>query len=675
MKSQTGRRITRPCIAVAGILLASGTAQLTSASAQTTAETFPKQNPTQAFAELKVLGTNGNPIRMPVDDWDGAKRRVASDPAWGKWLTERRTDMDDWMAKRQDHVEWMAGWWHDFVSPKDGSFLTFTPDEPGEETLRSPSDPKVKLTPKLRAAWVYSFRTSHANHMVTAAQLYKLTSEKKYADWAAAQLDFYADNFSKWPTEGPLARKIAAGQPRGSHLMWQSLDEAVDLIKYVNTARFLGDYVTPERKQMWFTKLFKPECEILLQSFSQIHNISCWHHAAIGCVAVYYQDPGLWNSAVEAKYGIKDQLARGVTSDYLWYEQSLGYNSYVVMALLPFFEFASLSGDAPKLQQEMDIAENLMLAPIAMRFPSGRLPNPADGKVGNAPDTGLLASAARLFPTTIGAATRAKKYDWDTLLDPPTASTATPILTPVVSRNMESSQMAILRKGPWQVYFHFGQLTSSHSQAEALNYEAFYEKTDITHDPGTVGYGSPLHKGFYATGIVHNVPLIDGIGQEGWSKGKLLQFDGTKAQVSAIQPTYRKNASAERTLTIDGNRLTDTLTVKTTDNMPHELGTLVQIQGKAILPSTFQPDTSLTQPGQPAPFTHWKEITSATFTDSASFVVTFSDGRKQKIEFSLPGTFTVTHATAPDYPPGERETFYIRKRGTDAVFKTVFSPE
>ena len=48
------------------------------------------------------------------------------------------------------------------------------------------------------------------------------------------------------------------------------------------------------------------------------------------------------------------------------------------------------------------------------------------------------------------------------------------------------------------------------AQAEALNFSAFYGDTDITHDPGTVGYGSPLHKGYYTRGLNHNVPLLNG---------------------------------------------------------------------------------------------------------------------------------------------------------------------
>ncbi|MES2461862.1 MAG: heparinase II/III family protein, partial [Armatimonadota bacterium] len=254
---------------------------------------------------------------------------------------------------------------------------------------------------------------------------------------------------------------------------------------------------------------------------------------------------------------------------------------------------------------------------------------------------------------------------------------ANPVLPAAESLNMESSRMAIMKKGPWQVYFHYGQLRVSHSQAEALNFEAFYEKTDITHDPSTVGYGSPLHKEFYSKAYAHNVPLVDGIGQEGWNPGTLIAFapDGTVARVSASQPAYRKNAQAERELVIRGSDLIDTVTIATTDKKPHELGLLFQIQGKAELPGSFQPDSSLANGTGPlAGFSYWKEVRSAPYTDRAAFVVTYPDGRKMQLTFTLPGAFTVTHALAPDAPPKRRETFYVRVPGEKAVFKTTITP-
>jgi hypothetical protein len=87
---------------------------------------FPKPSPERAFAELKHLDSKGSPLRRAREDWDGARQRAAS-PQWRSWIATRRAELDDWMANRGDRVEWIAGWWHDFVSPEDGSFLTWTP--------------------------------------------------------------------------------------------------------------------------------------------------------------------------------------------------------------------------------------------------------------------------------------------------------------------------------------------------------------------------------------------------------------------------------------------------------------------------------------------------------------------------------------------------------------------
>ncbi|MES2464717.1 MAG: alginate lyase family protein [Armatimonadota bacterium] len=520
---------------------------------------------------------------------------------------------------------------------------------------------------------------------MNSARLYRLTGEKKYADWAGEQLDFYADNLARWPVAPPPQKpgdKPGTPVKPGWRLMSQSLDEAVLLIKFVNTARILGDYVTPERKAYWFTKLFQPEAVLLSQSLLTIHNMACWQRSATACVALYYDDAALWKTAIEDRYGVRDLLAKGVTSDYLWREQSLGYNSYVTRALMPLFEFASLKGKADKLQTEMEIVENLLLAPIAMRFPTGQLPSPADGgRQGIAPDAKMLAAASRLFPTKLGIATQQTTLSWESLIDPLPPVTDTNgseevTLPPVTSLNMESSRMAILKQGPWQVFFHYGQVVRTHSEAEALHFEAFYDRTDITHDIGTTGYGAPLTQQFMVTGLAHNVPLVDGLGQEGWNPGTLRAFDAAAGRLSASQPQYRKNADAERTLEISGNTMTDTVQVTTTDNQPHELGLLVQIQGKAGLSAGFAPDTSFAGPARPAGFGYWKNPVSAAFTDTASFPVVFPDGRKMRVTIAVPGAFTITHADTPDAPPSRRETLLIRVNGaTRAMFKTVWAPE
>lgn len=623
-------------------------------------------SPEQAFAELKIFSKDGRPWRVPIEDWPGARERVANDPAWTKWLRQERAAVDGWIARRRDRVEWACGWYHDFVSPKDASHLTWTPDVPGEDVkfLTSPSDPHVEITPKIMGGWVFAFRARHAEMMERAAFLYRLTSEEKYASWAAAQLDFYAQHYLEWKPQ----RK---GQE--ARLFWQTLDEATSGIKYINTVRLLGDYVEPARKQLWWDKFFKPEADVLNKGYPIIHNIANWHRCAVAQFALVYKNEALWHEAIDGKLGLRNQIAQGITPDYLWFEQSFHYNEFVVQALITLFTQAGLAGRAPELAHEMTVGENLMLSPIYLRFPDGTLPNPADGTgIEKVPHRSFLASTYRVFPTTLGLSEAAGLRNWNTLLDPPPASPKPDALPAIKSENLERSRMALIKSGPWQIFLHYGQLNKSHAQSEALNFSAFYGETDITHDPGTVGYGSPYHKEYYTKGLNHNVPLIDGEGSAPPQPGELLAYSAEHSRVSAAQPLYRPDTTAARTLAIEGNQLIDTANIRSTSGKPHALGLALHLQGKVQLPDTFKADDTFAT-NRPAAFGYWKNVTKTTCKDQASFDVAYR-GLQIRVTFLLPGEFTVWHGSTPDVPPARREAFYLETHGTEATFITKFTP-
>jgi hypothetical protein len=622
---------------------------------------FPKTDPQRAFAELKTT-PGAWPVTGLTEDWDAARARARSTPEWREWLAAQRAAVDEWSAKRRDNVKWIAGWWHDFVSPRDGSFLAWTPDEPGELTLSSPSDPRVQLTPKLHGAWVFGFRGRHAGMILDAARLYRLTGETRYAEWAASQLDFYAANFLEWPL-----KTLADGTPC-CRLAWQSLDEAVNLVRYVSAARLLDAHASPERRQTWIGKFFRPEAELLDRTMQRIHNIACWQRSAIAHVALYAGDDALWRRAIDAPTGIRNQVLNGITGDYLWFEQSLGYNQYVVSALEPLFRYAALAGRGKALIEESAATGNLLLSPILLRFPSGLLPNPADstGGLRHAPSPQALASFYVLYPTPLGLRHAAGLRNWDTLLHPPQVPDRIPPLPEVRSRNLESSRMAILRSGPWQVFFHYGQLDRSHAQSEALNYSAAFDDIDVTHDPGTVGYGSPLHAGFYVRGIAHNVPLIDGEGQLPWRPGTLLEFSPEKAAVSARHDEYRPGVTARRALRIDGARLIDDATIELADaSAPKRLGLALHLQGELDLPAPFKPADS------PLPF--WENAASAEFQQEAVLRARIGN-RTFRVTLRAPGPFRLWRGLTPDVPPLKRESLYLELRAVKARFETILEP-
>ena len=708
------------------------------------ADTYPKPNPAAQFSDYKLYdpaNNNNRSWRAAREDWDNARTLTATDPAWKQWLADERAAVDAWMARHHDRVEWIAGWSHDGVSPKDGSALHWTDKIPGEETdhFTSPSDPRVEITPKLKAWWVVSFRGRHNRMMNTAARLYKLTGDTRYAEWAASQLDFYTDNFLKWEPQ-------RSGQ--NARLYWQTLTEASNLVIYADTVRLLGDYVAPDRLENWRKNFFYPEVDAINANFQMIHNIATWQRCAAAQVALLFHDEAMWDAALNSTYGLRAQIAQGITSDYIWYEQSLGYNNFVVNAVLTLYTAAGLHDRAPLLDTEMSASENLMLSTTAMRFPDGALPNPADNKGRqHVPNLATFASAYRVFPTKLGLAAAADTRDWDPLLDPPAAiaaayhfdpaaydtAAAIAALPPVIAHNMETTRMAILRSGPWQVYIHYGQITRSHAHAEALNYEAYYNDTDITHDTGVVGYGSPLYKGYYQQGANHNVPLIDGQGQDlnaapaesgnanlpigktesaattpnnsnllpAGARGQLISY--APAKITAAQDYYRKNARATRTLEINGDTLTDRVTLETTDNQPHTLGLTQQLQGNLKLPATFNPSAipgnaefplgttaqnaaptknrkskakNTAAPSAPAtPFAYWRDITAADYTDRATLDIAYPDNLTMRLTIALPGKFRIYHGSTPDIPPRRRETLYIEQPNqTTATFDITLAP-
>jgi hypothetical protein len=233
--------------------------------------------------------------------------------------------------------------------------------------------------------------------------------------------------------------------------------------------------------------------------------------------------------------------------------------------------------------------------------------------------------------------------------------------------------MAILKSGRWQVFAHYGQLTRSHSQSEALNYSAFFGDTDITHDPGTVGYGSPLYKGYYARGLNHNVPLVNGEGQTPPDRGELIAFSAEPARLSYAQPKYRDDARARRTLAIEGDRLVDTATIESTKG-PQKLGLALHVQGKARLPASFAADANFAK-GRPQPFGYWRDVRTATFRDRAEFEVDYGNGVVMRITLTAPGEFTLSHGSSPDVPPRRRESFYLELNtpSTEATFTTTWA--
>lgn len=644
---------------------------------------FPKLDPVANLVNMQAVEAGQSWWRQPQEDWDGARRRVREDPDWIAWLERQQTVLETWMNGPAERVEWVTGWGHEFVSPRDGSYLTWTAEIPGEDrkTLSSPSDPIVEMTPAIFRAWVTKFRGRNMIRAKDAARLGRLLEDGRYLEWAAQQLDFYADHWREWPVQNRFYGP--------SRLFAQPLMDAAYLNHLMEAYRLLEPYADPHRRERWAQELFLPQARMLGESMARIHNIAGFLRAAAAHVALECGDEALWRETIDGPWGLRRQLEDGVTSDYFWFEQSIGYHEFIISGVVPLFHAVAARGRGAELAREMAIVRNMIHAPNAVRFADNTLPNPADNaalRLRYAPLNEVLRKSYRVLPDPLSQQEARTARTWHTLIDPPPVADEVEVVMPAVtSSHLESTRMAQLKAEGWQVFFHYGQLTGSHAQAELLNFEAFYGKTPITLDPHTVGYGSPLHAEYFTQGLCHNVPLIDGLGSrlpedEVVStalpqRGEMVRFDPERKSMTARQSAYRDGVRVERSLAIKAGALHDELTMRATGNNVRFLGLALHLQAVVRERPDMESDPEFAT-DRPVAFQYWQGVKARQFQDHATFRAVCPDGRELEIRFALPGEFTVFVGSVPDSPvPQRRMAFYVETRGTAATFRTVITPQ
>ena len=632
---------------------------------------FPKPNPAGKFAEFKVLDGDGRFYRVPSEDWNGARKR-AEEPGWSKWVAARRAELEDWMSRRRDHVEWRAGWGHAFISPKDGSYLTFTPDEP-KSMLSSPTDPEVTVTPAIHAAWVNKFRGKHIEQILEAARFYRLTGEKRYLEWVTEQMDFYAENYAGME---PLQSETRKGK-----LFGNILNDAISMVALAQAARLIWDDVSGEKKVHWRQQFFYPQVRLLDGGYPCPHNIACWHRSAQGLIALLYDDSELWKEVIEGPEGLRRQLAEGVTSDYFWFEQSLGYNYFVVNALVPFFEEVARQGRMEDVIDQAAIVQNLILSPMDLRFPGGLLPNPADitGRLSMDGVVAKLGWAAHLFPTTPGEKEAAGEKSWTTLTKVPAGEPMENKPLPEVrSRLFESTRFAVLKKGDWQIFIQFGQLDRNHAQDETPGFEACYGSIPVSLDPGTVPYGSPLYKSYYKAGLADNVPLVDGRPQDGWARGEVLEFEPEKGRIVVAQRPFIPGWNVIREFQIEGDSFIDRLDLTpVAPGGETRLGFLLHLENPVSIEGGELVEISLAEfmeerlPG----FENWSDIQKRSANGEARLRIMLR-GVPFDLFIRTQGDFQIYTGRTPGNPPRhpDRLSLLVEKNGSEAGFETVLTP-
>ena len=128
----------------------------------------------------------------------------------------------------------------------------------------------------------YTHETHKANFtlMYEAGQLYQLTGEKKYADFAGKMMLAYADVYPSWGIH-PAKKEQSPGR-----MFWQNLNESMFLLHTAPSYGAVKETLSEEQRNKIETDLLRNMADFLSvgapETFNKVHNHGTWATAAVG---------------------------------------------------------------------------------------------------------------------------------------------------------------------------------------------------------------------------------------------------------------------------------------------------------------------------------------------------------------------------------------------------------
>ena len=467
---------------------------------------------------------------FPSEGWLDAARRRWEHPAFAAARAALDARCEGFHRRLPAIPGRQAGYYHDYFCPEHAVQLTAKPSEPdrhycptdGREFRGAPYDDASLwgVNDELSSAALrLAFRAALAPDVARAT-----------ADQAtsAGILLGYAEQYPDLHPSFP--------RPDGYDgiATFSALDESVWIIRLAWAFGLLGSALSEPDQHKILERLFDRASDHLWRvRWPEIHNVSVWNASALIALAIVRRDVAALDRAVDGPLGLRDQLARGVRPDGLWFEISLSYHYYTLAAAI--WGARSLLATGRSLDDGGAI-QRMFLGPLALALPDQSLPAVNDcwyhigltGEVGHGiPDSagfheiGFGWTGDRRLARVIARGTDSRPRDtlealFDGRLDIPADDAPSPTfpidhLGPsglAVLRGTSPISgdeiVAILKAGPGE---------RDHGHPDQLAIQLFGGGARLLDDLGTAGYGIPLNEGWYRATAGHNTIVVDGTSQ------------------------------------------------------------------------------------------------------------------------------------------------------------------
>ncbi len=483
-----------------------------------------------------------------IADWKANPARQAE-------IQQLVSQADAILAKGLIVPEKEGDWIFYYACPADGT--TLTAESLDRHVCRTCK--KVYTDERTLAAY-RTLLNDQLNHDCRSLGLaYALTGDVRYAAPVSAALLKLARLYPTWTRHDRWGRRGILAVVGGRRYA-QLLDEAVSAIELSKAYDLIAPAVPEADRRIVETGcLGDPVREILkYQIFAgSRNNHQTWFNAAYAVTGLAIGDETLMREGIYGRHGLLWQIKESITSDGLWYEGTLSYQRYAMMAVEETLKAAKRVGW--DFSQDARL-KSLWYGPIHLAYPNGQLPVFHDSDPSNLDSwKGMFGWGSDYFNDPVLGLYAGR---------PVAAGTSRQVLK---SNDLAGIGLAILRGGtaenPICAMMDYGPHGDHHGHPDKLNIVLYALGKEQVLDPGRLSYSVPEYESWARTTVAHNTVVIDEKNQHP-DTGKILFFEDKPdySAAFALSTGAVPGVVLKRFLVLSGEVMIDVMSVESTSS-------------------------------------------------------------------------------------------------------------
>lgn len=395
-----------------------------------------------------------------------------------------------------DNYEWISGWIHDYYCDKDGSELIF--DLNNNKYFECPICNFKYTDEKRKRAWITKYRYKIFKLLENYSKEYLENKDEEILNYIEDALNYYSLNYEKFAIhnkDGEIFATIVNASNKCGKITAQGLNEAMISIQIVNCINNINLYLNDKTRENVFNLLFYQIYELLKPQINKINNICCYEICAIAMMGIISDNKEMLEFAFNSPYSFYNQLDKGITKDYFWFEGSFHYHFFVLKPILELLKLAKVYNFYIH-KKYYDIGKKMLIQGFKCSFSDCSLPSPNDGWPNR-----HLSDYIELYILGNGLF----NDEFSNIIE--FISTKT---NPIGTTHFIETGFSILKNEYWNIFVKYKDNNINHAHPDKLNIEIKIGNSFLTHDLSTSGYGSNLSKKFYKNSYSHNTIVIDG---------------------------------------------------------------------------------------------------------------------------------------------------------------------